>query len=91
MIINLSSKQRRTAAFVAGVCTSLVLAFVFAQIAQAQSALVTVELEKKFSGPVPDGYTPDLFSFQVTVNSKFSGAVVVPTNSFTTRSDPNRH
>ena len=87
MIINLTSKQRRTAAFVAGVCTSLVLAFVFAQIAQAQVVdFVSFQLEKKLSDPYPTGLEADQFTFDV-IGTTASGTPVsfsdIPLTEFT--------
>ncbi len=78
MIINLTSKQRRIAAFVAGVCTSFVFAVVFAHVAQAQVAepVYPVSLEKNISdNRVPDPYTADQFTFTI-VGTSASGTPV---------------
>jgi hypothetical protein len=54
--------------------TLLLVCSVFVQtlsvaLAQAQTPTVAVHLEKKFSGQVPVGYTPDMFSFKVSGSS----------------------
>ena len=63
-----------------------VFAFAYVIIPQtlhAQVATVTVHLEKKFSGPVPAGYTADQFSFNVTGVTSPDGTPVNETVNLT--------
>ncbi|MDA8597226.1 hypothetical protein N9L26_02715 [Candidatus Pacebacteria bacterium] len=78
-----------TRGFTAMTVLALLLSLLPLESALAQTApeTVTVHLEKKFSGPVPAGYTADMFSFTVTGTTASSGDSVNETVNLTAYTD----